>query len=685
MIKKLFNIMVRPSDALADLMNEEPVFGGSLVFALSVIAGNIGLVRNFLMDWQTLVFHGLSLIFMWGGTLVLIDMMILGFIKILEPHTSALLNKERFRKLFICQLHISVVLIARPFLDIFTGAALSWILVFIWGMILVLAAVVKLWNITEIKGAVSIALAVGIVFITVDRMSYSEKYPLKGMKKFISFLDASLEAAGDSDRAAAAAQAYAADRAGERLAPYCELIGTSIIEKQSGAEGGKATQMYARIMDSGEMTPIIYNTVMLRLSRALTLKEFVLLQERKSNKGWYRILRLWRIPANFAFFRDNILRIRIFEEIIRQEKMEDLQDKIQTIIDSCRYSDFEDDVYFMLGDRFYDEGQVKEAAGYYRMCADTYGGGERAKKRIKMESLIALVEERLGNTPILEERFRNPYALMKIAGIYGKSGELDKSLGAYREIVEKYPEHAVCSAALLELIKHYESEKEYGTAVKLCNKFLRGHPDSAFRDTVIGKRDRMRAEASGERPKKKGRARERRKKPGRSARARYEEGERLLKDKRYIDALKVFEEGYERFGNTGMGFDFAYKVAAVLSEDMHYYSESVRWYEYVRKKFRPDYMSPATGKSVADMSLEAARIYGSVLKDYEKASQAYREIIKYSPSPEKAAEAMYGMAYIEENVNKDTVSAGGLYRKIISLYPDTAWKKKAQDRLARGN
>ena len=75
-MKRIINIIFRPSQALTDIANEEPIFSSLLIYALAVLAGNIFLVSDFFINWQSAVFNSLSLLFLWGGVIVLIDLIL---------------------------------------------------------------------------------------------------------------------------------------------------------------------------------------------------------------------------------------------------------------------------------------------------------------------------------------------------------------------------------------------------------------------------------------------------------------------------------------------------------------------------------------------------------------------------------------------------------------------------------
>ena len=166
-MKRIISMIFKPLKAVAEISDEEPIFSGIFIFAISVLLGNINLVRHFFVSWQAAVFNCFALVFLWGGVMVMIDLILTGILKLLNSSPSKIINMERFRKLIVVQLNIAVILIFRPVLELFTTNIISWVIVFVWGALLILFTVVSLWNVTEIKAAISIGVAVAAVFFGV--------------------------------------------------------------------------------------------------------------------------------------------------------------------------------------------------------------------------------------------------------------------------------------------------------------------------------------------------------------------------------------------------------------------------------------------------------------------------------------------------------------------------------------
>ena len=119
-MKRIISMIFKPLKAVAEISDEEPIFSGIFIFAVSVLLGNINLVRHFFVSWQVAVFNCAALVFLWGGVMVLIDLILTGILKLLNSSPSKIINIERFRKLIVVQLNIAVILIFRPVLELFT-------------------------------------------------------------------------------------------------------------------------------------------------------------------------------------------------------------------------------------------------------------------------------------------------------------------------------------------------------------------------------------------------------------------------------------------------------------------------------------------------------------------------------------------------------------------------------------
>lgn len=709
-MNRILSVIFRPSKALTAIANEEPVFSSLLIFTLSVLAGNILWVRDFFISWQAAIFNSLSLVFLWGGVIVLIDLILTGILALINPSSSGILNMERFRKLIIVQLNISIILIFRPVINIFAGSTLSWIVVFIWGVVLMLFTVASLWDVAEIKAAFSMGMAVIVVFIGIKALRPSGGYlytkdfsTLKDViKENLPMEQISLLGIKDAvyneenlKSAVKAVDEFMEFKQDFRIIPYCVLIKARALLLMDKDKDAKV--LFRQLVARKDIPLNIFNTAMLSLYQLVSAREFALLPRDNSARQWRAILNLWRIPVKMSNYKGNVDSIGRIKIIIKNDDIDEVEKHISIIIDNFTGSDFEDDIYFWIAERYEKEGDFTKALKFYGYCADSAGAYDA--QRIKIESAIRYAEERMG-IDVFQERFRAPYAMIRKARIYKSLDKKEDAGDVYLKLIEKYPSHTLSAKALFELAQYSEETGEFSEAVKLYNRMLNNYPFSSLLTQVQHKKNIIKANlnnnallaaySSGWKKWQDGKyneAIEIYKKliddfPSTEVaqELQYNIGEYYRKKKEYMQAIHEFRTGYKRFKDSPRGLDFGWQLGNVLADDLRYYNNAVSWYTDMMKDYEPGYKSRITGITTADLVWKSATICKKHLKDYKKAKQIYAGVIDSYSDPDLIARALFETALIDEKLHQYLQAVPG-YNTIISRYSNTRWKEKAKQRI----
>jgi len=707
---KLINIIIRPLREIDRIAEEEPVFSGILIFVLSVIAGNIGIVSKFFASWQTAVFHSLALVFMWAGALVLIDLIITAVIKFVNPLTSSVLNSERFRKLIIIQLNMSLILAIRPLLSLFLSNTIAWILVFIWGATIVLVSVVRLWDTTEIKAALSLAAGVLVVFAGSKILNPDLQYKynndflelnnavqkeLPGAK--VGLLGYSTKAEpGSSSQLISIIDGFLKKNPESVTVPYCFLIKSKVYEKTGNRE--KSKQMYMDLLKL-DTSASVRQTALFNLKKMLDRFEYALLPVRAVPADWLTIMDMWKIPFTFSSMTEDIERVATIREIIDTLGPETAEEKITAVLDEFEHSEFIDDICFWLAEDFQKSGDYGKAVKYYKKSSES--AMKTTSDRIKIESIIDYIEEKAGFLNIIEEKYMPPFAMLKAAVLYRKMGKEAEAEALFKQIVEQFPTHSAAARSLMSLASYCEEKGDFERAVEYYTKLILHYPDSIFKEQAVHKKDIIQSNIDNK-----------------LLLADYSSGWKLWQQGKYSKAIDVYRDviekypysqiaqelqysianyfreqgdymralheyraGYEKFKDSPRGFDFAWQAGEVLSADLNYHRRAVNWLEKIRTGYDKNYKAPISGISVLDIAWKNAEMCQSKLRDYRKAQQIYDSVVENYSDPDTAARALFKRTLIDENIYRKYSQSVSQYKKIMTRYAGTEYAAKAKKRM----
>ncbi len=708
-MSKIFNIIFRPSKTISIIADEEPVFSSLFIFTISVLIGNISLVKDFFINGRVLIFNSLALVFLWGGAMVIVDLILAGILMLISQSSSKILNLERFRKLIIVQLNVSIILILKPLIDIFTSSILSWIIIFILASVLMLITVVSLWDTTEIKAALSIGIAVVIVFSGIKALKPSEylyskdffvlnelirenlkeeKAGLLGFKDFKFGKENLIEIIQAVDK-------FAEEKPDSKILPYCILIKAKallLINKST-----EAVVLFRRLITLKGVPLNVYRTAAMNLYQFIPEKEFLLLPLDDSVSKWRKIFELWRIPVKISSYRDSINRICSVRMIIQNENLSEVEKHMDVIINNFSNSDFEDDIYFWIGARYEREGNLNAALKYYKNSINL---SVVDIEKIKIESAIRYIEERMG-IDILEEKLQPPYAMAKAARIYEILGRKKEANNLYLKLIKDYPGHSLAEKALVELALNKEEKGKFKEAVELYRRLLNNYPLGSLKHKVLHKKNIIEKNLGDKELLSLYSSAWRKWQTGKYSKAiklykkliddfpesemawelQYNIAQYFRKNGKYMDAIREFRTGYKRFKNSPRGFDFGWQIGNCLSDDLHYYLSALEWYEEMKGDYSKEYIAPVSGITAIDIAWKSAAICKKYLRDYSKAKQIYAEIIESYSNNEIVAKALFESAQIDEEKYHKYSQATSQYNTIISKYPDTLWKEKARKRL----
>ncbi len=477
-ISKIHSIIFNPRKTISAIVDEEPVFYGIFIFIVSVIIGNINWVSKFFIRWQTGVIYSFSLILLWAGLMIVIDLILTMFLKLINPTSSNVLNMERFRKLVIVQMNISAILLFKPVLDIFLSCKMSWIVLFVWAVILVLIAITCLWEITEIKAAVSASVAVISIFIFIKVIRLPNEYVFsKDFKKLENMVIENciaeemglLQISGQGScgrekifKLINEIERFAVDNRDSVTVPYCNLIKSRLMLAEGMSK--EAIEQLKRIAASEKLQLNAYKTSILKLFELIPEKEFEMLPLDNSADKWRKILEFWNIPADLSNYKDDAIRAARVKNRIDNGKLNIIEKNIANIVNNFFNSYFIDDIYFWLAEKYEKNKKYEEAIKYYEKSHEVSKLNEQDSNRMKIESMMNSIEEYVGIS-ILEERVRGPYAIFRTAKIYERIGKQKEGMLLYSKLLNEYYDHSLSANAVIELAYNSEKNGRYKDAV----------------------------------------------------------------------------------------------------------------------------------------------------------------------------------------------------------------------------
>lgn len=711
-MKRFLNIIFKPKKGIQEVFETEPIFSGLLVFIVSVIIGNITLIRELARPgFSTALYHGFILILVWAGTAIILNLMITGILKITTSFSSGILDGERFRKLFIGELYISSILILRPVITLFLSNKMSWILLFIWGMTLILLSVILLWDITEIKGTIVLSVSIIIVFFgyhiikedreyrytddfrdllsLVDEVSPSENIDLLGFREDYApeleyrELDKILED-------------FIQENSDSPSRPYAFLIKARTFQMRG--DETQAEKYFRQILENKNLSSNVENTVLLNLKDMLTEKEYLKLPVKNLGLKWQANLSLMGFPRNFAYHQANISTVYNINDYIDSVLNYETETVLENMLFNIKGTEFENYVYFNIAQRFIQLDDLNRAVNYLDKAAKS--GIEVTQNRLKIESKMNYIEQRTG-IEILTEKYIPPFALIRKAELLKQEGEINKAVETYQEVIQRYPEHILGSDALIELGKIAEERGEFKAAASHYRELLTNYPVSHLRKTADHKKrliernlDRpelLYAYGQGWKEWNKGNHREAiniyrsliQEFPNSevSYELQFNIGQYYKDLGNYMEALSEFRTGYREFKNTHRGFDFGWQAGKIIYENLQNYRRAVEWLKDLSNDFSVDYQAPFSGIKNIDTLWLAGDICRENLRDYKQAKNIYYGVLERFKDPEILGRALYNIALIDENIYRDYSAAVNNYRKIISEYPDTKFVSQAENRV----
>ncbi|MGM0441196.1 MAG: tetratricopeptide repeat protein [Elusimicrobiota bacterium] len=711
-MKKILNIIFKPKKGVQEILETEPIFSGLFIFILSVIAGNFNLMKNIAEPGISIaLYHIFIVILLWAGVLSIVNLLITGIIKMLTTFSSGILTGERFRKLFIAELYISVILILRPLFAIFISNKLAWIILFIWGVTLILLSIISLWNITEIKGALVLGTSLLIVFLGYRFIKEEREYIDDGdFKVFIEDIDKTLPAENvellgfknsDSENYDYKELVDTLDTFTDKypespVLPYALLIKGRI--KHFKGEIKQAEKSYKKILKYDKLPSNIKNTVLLNLKDMLSKQEYMELPLSNTALKWKDNLRIMGFPQNFAYYRGNIRTVYTVNKFIDSRETFKSSTTLSAVISNIKGTEFEDDIHFKVAQKLTQKEDSAGAEEYFNKAIQS--GTRASKNRIRVESVINYIEQRTG-LDMLTEKFTPPFALLQKAKFLKEKGNTKEAAAAYRELLNRFSEHILGSEALMELAKIAEEEGEFKQAALHYRTLLSKYPLSHLRQKAVHKKilidhnlDKPDLLYSYSRAWKKWQQEEYGEaiKIYRSLIEKFPDsevayelqfniGKYYKNNGDYMEALSDFRAGYRKFKDTPRGFDFGCQVGEILHENLKYYRRAVNWYKALSKEYEAGYQSPLSGLENIDIMWTAADICKEKLRDYNEAKNIYYDVQERFNDPNIVARALYNIAWIDENIYNDYASAVGNYQKLTAEYADLEWGSKAKKEL----
>ncbi|MFW6172332.1 MAG: tetratricopeptide repeat protein [Elusimicrobiota bacterium] len=490
---RLINIIFKPSKEIDKIAEKEPVFSTMLIFVISVIFGNINTVKDFAVNWQSFLFHCFILIILWLGAIILVDLILTGVLKLVRTLTSAVLMKDRFRKLLLIQLNFSLILIFRPIVSVVLGSRMSWIIIFIWAMILMILTVTKLWNVYEIKAALSIGVGVSIILIAGKVLALPSAYCFsedflklkKTVDKKVTFSQINQVGTPDKldykkiEKTEREINDFVKNNPDSCIIPYCILIRARLLYVLNDVE--PASKLWKDLLEIEELPDSLYRTALVNLKKNLNEEDYVLISLPGPYKKWLKIIKLYNLPEVFSYYRANEENILYARKVILEANEQDFESKKDILIKNYINTPFEDEVYFWLGERYMNRMDLDKAEKYFLKCSDC--SSQKSKQRIKVESAVDFIMQKISPSinEVLIDKFRAPYALFKLAEINRLKKDDKRAEKIYKKIIKTYPDHYASAKSLYELAQIAGKEKKNKKMMKYYNKIKRRFPMSNFK------------------------------------------------------------------------------------------------------------------------------------------------------------------------------------------------------------
>ena len=704
--------LLRPSAEIDRLSEEEPLFTGLLVFVVSVILGNLELVRSFFINWRAAIFNIFALISLWAGAMALGDLIYAFAVRLINPVSSDILSGERTRKFFIIQLHLSAILVFRPLLSLFLSIRLSWVLIFIWGATLVLMAAVRLWRVTELKGALALAAASVTIFAGSGILQPRENYALSDdFYKLVGEVSSSVcfdrvrlfhaedPSTGFETGTVLKNLLYFADRnPGSPSVSYVYLAAARLSEDMD--KHSEAEDIYRRLIRFGDAPSGVLRTARMNLRRHLSEEEYALIPSRPGATDWRPVLNLWKIPENFSDAGAEPGWAAVIYDIINTKPLEDFKEDLLEVLENSQSSAYVDDMYFWLARRMMREGETGSAMDYYRESASS--AGRAGRERWKVEGEVEFLDRILGSGEILKEKHREPYALLDLGELLFKKGEYKEARSLLNRLSRRYRPHwAACRAlevtARIALVEgnpvkaadiYEEIEEEYRgrfpvararrmrkvieqdaqvpglieTYASGLELWFSGEPESAFKifntlsedhpDTLLS--EELVFERAG-----------------------------MYRNKgEYVRAASEFAAGYSKYPDSSRRIDFAWEKGRSF-ESGGDYTRAADVYSRALQEYGPDFVSPVSERPAVHFAWRAAALYRDKLEDPAAAEEIYRSVTENSENPDNIARSIYEKGLVQENFYHAYRQALEVYVNLLSSYPETLWGSLAVDRIKK--
>lgn len=188
-------IIIKPVEGIKRIAEKEPLFRGIIIFVLAVIVFNRGLIGGLVLEPGMGLINIAGMLLLWLGLLLLANFVIVGVQKLIDSKNSSVSDARKFKKLTITQFYISTFFILRPLLDMIFSSKVVIVILTAWVIILLIVAVKHIWEVTEIKSALSVIAAILIIFLAVrvskSFVDYSEteSITVSGQKAFLKCRD----------------------------------------------------------------------------------------------------------------------------------------------------------------------------------------------------------------------------------------------------------------------------------------------------------------------------------------------------------------------------------------------------------------------------------------------------------------------------------------------------------------
>ncbi len=713
-MKNIKRIFTSPRSAVKKIGEEEPLFSGLLIFAVSVAVANAGFIKSIESGVRPAIFNLFALIFLWGGALTLANLIITAVQKIINPSVSSLLDAERVIKLTVVEFHIASFLLLKPLLDLFLSGTVVWVLLISWTIILAIVAVSHIWAVTEIKSALSVLAALFFVLLGSRLLRPPCEYDFS--REIRDFREEVFSAAhtgageislfypyGSSGEAPSrlmdVAERFSAEKPSKVVSGFASLVKAAIKEGEGNIP--EAADLYSRVaLSYEEVPPPLYRAAMTSLSRIISPRRFSLLPLDGKLSRWEKVLRLWRIPVRLSYSRGNSGLIGPVKETISEEDASLLPSKVKVFKNNFRQTDFYDDICFWAGERFREEGLYEPALEYYKKARESFDSYSPAREEV--ESFAFELSFIIPGAEILPQRYRPPEALLAAAGIYFKKNDFRSAVKKINILTKKYSGHIAAGRGLALKAKIYEKEEEFDKAASIYGKIIKDYPASAVALQAGRKKSVIRenAEKAGLLeaymviedkyslgligPAIEASRMLIKEYPGTklAARLNYSIGDYYRSRGSYRSAVEEFRTTFENYGESDYGFEAALAASGILFDRLRNSRQALELLGEIADRYPPEYRSGISGLSVTETAFRAASI-SEKSGDYRGASRIYNLIARDSDVGEISARALYLNARLEEKAYRRYSDAVSLYREVISNHPRTPYAFKASEGLNR--